>query len=204
MEQRFHQTEQPARAPRARHQHLPPGTGTFGMVLFLLSLGMLFAASVVGYLVIRFQPTQPLPPGELELPAVLWASTVAILASSFTIHTALQNVRLERQTRFRQALTLTLLLAVAFLLLQAPGLSHLLYAHRLAEDVQLYGLVFFLVLVHAAHLLGGLLPLTVITYQAHAGRYDHEHHGPVQYIVMYWHFLDAVWVILFGVFLVAG
>ena len=49
--------------------------------------------------------------------------------------------------------------------------------------------VFFLIIVHALHVVGGLVPLIVVTRNAHAGRYDHEYHGPVKRLAMYWHFL---------------
>lgn len=201
MASRFHPPARPSRAFEPRHHHLPPGTGTFGMTLFLISLGVLFVASILAYLLSRHRPDQPAPPDGLELPTILWASTVAIVASSYTIHTALQGVRHERQLRFRRHMMLTLLLGVAFLMLQAPGLSQLLVAHWQHEPIQLYGWVFFLILLHAAHLLGGLGPLAVVTYQAHCHRYDHEHHGPIKYLAMYWHFLDAVWIALFAVLL---
>ena len=120
------------------------------------------------------------------------------------MHRAVQNVRAERQTRFRTALALTLLLSVAFLLLQAPGMAALLNDHFANTTTALYGLVFMLVIVHAAHVIGGLIPLGVITAKANQGRYDHEHHAPVKHIAMYWHFLDAVWIVMFFVLMVMG
>ena len=186
-----------------RHQ-VPPGTGTFGMWLFLAALTMLFAATIVAYLIFRF--TSPLGEGaSLTMPAAFWASTALMLIASFTMHRALQNVRHERQTRFRNALVLTLLLAVGFLLVQAPALVQLLGAHNSPEvETAMYGLVFFLVIVHALHVLGGLIPLAVITARAHRDAYDHEQHEPVTQVTLYWHFLDAVWVVMFLVLTLAG
>ncbi|MEX0652881.1 MAG: cytochrome c oxidase subunit 3 [Phycisphaeraceae bacterium] len=235
-----HHSTNDARPPLGRQRHhVPPGTGTFGMTLFLLSLGILFSASMLLYVVFRLVTPGP-PLGSIALPAGLWVSTALILVSSYVIHRALQNVRHERQTRFRNALTVTLLLAVAFLVVQTPSMTALLRNHRQANaqyqqeqvayedalDAQraqqppgtildtadlpdrpvlpLFGLVMFLILVHALHVLGGLIPLAVVTVKAHAGRYDHEHHGPVKYLTMYWHFLDGVWIVMFVLFLVAA
>ena len=190
----------------SRHQHLPPGTGTLGMSLFLAALVMLFAASLVGYIIIRIRGDSTDPLGHLDIPRGLWVSTALILASSFTVHRAVQNVRQERQTSFRNGLTITMLLAVGFLLVQTPSLMALLAQHRVLRDehIYFYGLVFFLVLVHGLHVIGGLLPLANITVKAHRGHYDHEHHGPVKYIAMYWHFLDGVWVTMFAVLIVTA
>ena len=192
------------RRPARRQHRTPPGTGTLGMWLFLAALTMLFGSTLVGYIIVRLRPDFGPPVGTIPLPATFWGSTAIILLASFTMHRAVQNVRAERQTRFRTALALTLLLSVAFLLLQAPGMAALLNDHFANTTTALYGLVFMLVIVHAAHVIGGLIPLGVITAKANQGRYDHEHHAPVKHIAMYWHFLDAVWIVMFFVLMVMG
>lgn len=66
----------------------------------------------------------------------------------------------------------------------------------------LYLLILVLVVVHAAHLIGGLIPLAIVTYNAMRNRYDHEYHAGVTHLAMYWHFLDAVWMVMFSTFVV--
>ena len=63
--------------------------GTMGMYLLVAALGMLFAASVVGYLVIRSAHQPWPPPGFPVLPQSLWLSTLCILLCSVTIRRAL-------------------------------------------------------------------------------------------------------------------
>jgi heme/copper-type cytochrome/quinol oxidase subunit 3 len=60
------------------------------------------------------------------------------------------------------------------------------------------------VLIHALHVLGGVIYLAIVTQRALAGRYDHEHYTGVKHAAMYWHFLDLVWLMMFGTFLVLG
>jgi len=189
---------------RRRH-YVPPGTGTLGMWLFLAALAMLFGATLVGYLTLRIQGMGPAI-GTMNLPWSLWGSTAVILLSSFTMHRALQNVRAERQVRFQNSLLLTLFLAIGFLLVQAPALVELLSVHGGDPDqiAALYAFVFFLIAIHALHVLGGLIPLFVVTIRAQLGRYDHEFHAPIKYMAMYWHFLDGVWVVLFFVLLIGS
>ena len=201
------------------HHRVPPKAGIFGMWLFLAALGMLFAASMLGYVLIRVQQTHELvnpvtkvvippaapPLGSIHLPFGLWFSTLVILASSFTMHLALQNVRRERQAKFRNWLVATLVLAGLFLVVQTPSLITLLIEHNQVDvGHTLLGFIFFLVIIHALHLLGGVIPLAVVTRNAHLGAYDHESHGPVKYVTMYWHFLDVVWIVMFAVLLVTG
>lgn len=193
-----------ARSLRRRHL-VPPGTHTLGMWLFLAMLVVLFAAGMLAYVIIRVTGAAAPPLQTLKMPMVLWLSTAAILMSSYTIHRAVDNVRRERQDKFRQALVATLLLAVPFFLAQGAGLASLL-AQTAAMEVggPLMKAAVFLVIVHALHVIGGLIPLAFITRQAHLGRYDHEFHTPVENLARYWHFLDVVWLVMFGVFLILG
>ena len=141
----------------------------------------------------------------IELPWSLALSTLVILASSVTIHLAIQNVRRERQAAFRAWLGATLVLSVLFLLIQLPSLGSLLYEHFQADTGHtMLGLIFFLIVLHGLHVVGGIIPLAVITYRAGQNRYDHEHYQPVRHIGMYWHFLDGVWLIMYAVLWLTG
>ena len=173
------------------------------MALFLVALTMLFGASLIGFVVIRIKNSDVMPMGQIGVPGGLWISTGLILVASFTIHRALHSVLNKCQARFRNGLAITVLLAVGFLLVQTPSLMKYLAEHYGTEgDVYLHGLIFFLILVHALHVIGGVLPLVYIMVKAHQGAYDHEHYGPVKYISMYWHFLDGVWLVMFTVLLI--
>jgi len=180
-----------------------------GLTIFLVSLGILFLASLVAYGLIRTVGHAP-PTGSVEMPAALWASTIVILVSSVTIQHALACIQHEKQTHFRLSMTATLGLAWVFMLIQAPSLATLLSQHAEMRDaaiasgekgVLVYGLAFGLILLHAAHVLGGVLPLTWATIRAWRGGYDHERHETITYLTMYWHFLDVVWLIMFAVLL---
>jgi len=184
--------------------------GTFGMLLFLASLTMLFAASMVGYVVIRLQlmnDNPPTPPrGTIDLPIWLWLSTFIIVVSSATLHYAGICVALERQRNFRRAMAVTAVLGLAFLVIQMPSLAALIESQRgvAQANIRLYALIVVLVILHALHVVGGLVPLAVITIKAFKGRYDHEHHHPVTHFAMYWHYLDVVWIVMFSMFQLLG
>lgn len=197
-------TKPPSPMPRA--SHTPEGTAVFGMWLFLAALGMLFAASLLGYLIIRYQ-AHATPEHSIDVPWVKFTiSTVVILMSSLTLGQAVAAVRAERQSKLRGRLIATLVLAGLFLIVQTPAMVQLVGGHfaylddHPGQPPAMFGLVFFLVLIHALHVIGGLIPLAMITVNAHRGRYDHESYGPVRYTTMYWHFLDGVWVVMFTTF----
>ncbi|MEL7088316.1 MAG: cytochrome c oxidase subunit 3 [Planctomycetota bacterium] len=210
----------PSATPGNTHR-VPRGTNELGMYLFLAALAMLFVASMLGYVLVRWSKTRVVmdpdnpdlvafpatapPLGTIHMPAMLWLSTLIILASSVTIHLAVKNIERERQAKFRSMLIATLVLSLLFLLVQLPSLGTLIYEHfRNETGNTMLGLVFFLVLVHALHVVGGIIPLAVVTYKAGQGRYDHEHYVPVKNVTMYWHFLDGVWLFMFAVLLVTG
>ena len=72
---------------------------------------MLFAASILGYLIVWYRIDNSPSAISIDRPVVLTlflASTAAILASSFTLHGALGAVRRERQSRLRRLLVATL------------------------------------------------------------------------------------------------
>lgn len=175
--------------------------GTMGMYLLIVALGMLFAASVVGYLVIR-AAHQPWPPaGFPVLPHTLWFSTLAILLCSVTIHGALKGIGAGQQAKLRRDLTLTFLLGVAFLALQCLAWYQIVrQIDAPTENMGPYLKLFYVLTgLHAVHVLGGLGTLAVVIRRAFAGRYTADEHRGVHYSAIYWHFLDAVWCVLFVV-----
>ena len=223
--------EQPASRRRSpdRHHHVPARVGDFGMALFLGALAILFAASMLLFLLLRLYSPQAPAAGATTLPWPLWISTLIMLLASVTLQRALAAVQRERQARLRLLLWLTLVLGIVFLMIQGPSLWQLLSEYREAQTTYLEaqrtynaeqaaartgeellllearrpgvspaGMMAVLILIHAAHVVGGLIPLGVVAARAARGRYDHEYHRPVKYLTLYWHFLDGVWLVMFG------
>ncbi len=173
------------------------GLGTFGMALFLLSLSILFAASLIGYLVVRARAQVWPPPGMPHLPRGLWVSTITLLVSSGTMHAALRAIRHGNAGALIGAMLITTLLGVVFLVSQALNWAWLI-AIQATASTGLYMFTFYLLTgLHGAHVLGGLVPLSVVTVRAFRGGYTPADHQGVKLVGMYWHFLDVVWLIMF-------
>lgn len=180
-----------------RYSPAPPSLGTFGMVVFLFALGVLFTASLVAYLFIRARAAAWPPPGSPPLPAGLWASTGIILLCSVSIHTALRSVRRDRQGTLLGALLITLLLGLVFLVSQAVNWYWLMAIQGGVRN-SLYLYTFYcLTGLHALHVIGGLALLVVVSAKAATGRYSPAFYPGVRYAAMYWHFLDVVWLVMF-------
>jgi cytochrome c oxidase subunit 3 len=169
------------------------------MAVLLASLTMLFAAGVVGYLVIRARAEAWPPPGVPSLPGGLWLSTVLILLSSATLHWAVDGIRHDDRRALRMGLTATAVLGLAFLASQTLSWFALVAAEG-RPQANLYAFTFFvLTVLHALHVVGGLVPLGLVTARAWRGAYTRERHAGVEYTAIYWHYLGGVWLVLFAV-----
>jgi len=176
------------------------GPASFAMRLLILSLTVLFAASIVGYAVTRAR----LEDGAVAVPPLLWASTAALLAAGVLLELASRRLHGGRAGSARGLLAAAAAGSVAFLAVQVPALAQLLDAHPQASAAgnPLLGFVFFLVLLHALHVLGGMVALAVVLRRARGRALTVDHDGPaVRHTAAYWHFLDLVWVVMFAVFL---
>jgi len=185
---------------RYQPQHVPAAVGTFGLWLFLASLFMLFGAVMIGYVFIRLARANGLPPGSIHLPDLLWLSTALVIGVSVALGRSLYQLRIERQQSFKHWLNASLLLGAAFLVVQAPAMVMLLSAFG-RSGAFVYRLIFVLVLLHALHVVGGMVALVRVVVRGSRGVYDHEHYLPVRHVVVYWHFLDVVWITMFTTFL---
>ena len=181
--------------------------GRFGLYLFLASLTMFFAAGLAAYLLVRFKGiASTLEDASIRVPAELWVSTVVLLISGVTAHLAGRAARRARMRAAGKAVLLTFGLGLLFVGVQVPSLVELLGAHYRAGRVipGLYGLSFTLILLHALHVLGGMVPLGVLSYRAVRGGLAKDQASRVHTVGIYWHFLDVVWLALFGTFLLTG
>jgi cytochrome c oxidase subunit 3 len=170
------------------------------MGCFFAALGMLFAASILLYLLVRHSAQQWPPAGSPGLPQTLWYSTGIILVSSATIQFALNAIRRGNRRGLASGLGLTLLLAVAFIASQTVGWVQLWPTEAtLASAKQFEATFMFLTVLHGLHVLGGVIPLAVCTVRAGQGAYTEYEHLGVRNLVQYWHFLGVVWVVLFAV-----
>lgn len=177
-----------------------PGTRALGMLVFLASLSMLFGASIVGYLVIRFRAESWPPPGAPSLPPTLWLSTALALGCSGTVQLALAAIRAGSSTKAVRWLTATLALAVLFVANQ--GWSWVQMTGAAGFRGNLYGFTFVMLTgLHGLHVIGGVVALVVVLVLALRGLYTRAHYAGVRNCALYWHYLSVVWLVLFGLLL---
>ncbi len=177
------------------------------MALLLASLGVLFTASILGFVIVRYQQEDWPPAGVPPLPNILWLSTLLILATSIVVQISLVTARAGKARALAITSVVTFALAIGFLLMQTIAWLPMIGAYQQLMEGDtprpLYaGAFLFLTGLHAAHVIGGLIPLGIVTLKAARGRYTAKNHQGVTYMAAYWHFLDVVWIVLFLVLLV--
>lgn len=183
----------------------PPDADPLGFSLFLVSLGVLFLGSLVAYFAVRSRFDVWPPAGTPPLPRLLWVSSTLIVIGGATVQWALVSARANRPGALRRALALTLALGVGFLVTQTLSWVQLLSGHTDVHQHHVFGYLFIFVTgLHALHVVGGLVPLAVVTVNAFRGRYSAVNPSGVRYCAIYWHFLGAVWLVLFGVLVLSG
>jgi cytochrome c oxidase subunit 3 len=174
-------------------------TSQLGMSLFLVTLGILFASSLFGYLVIWYRSEAWGNPVGESLPPTLWFSTVVLVACSLAHHRALTSIRADRGADLRFWLSVTLWLGALFVGCQCYAWHRLIEMRLPPQAKNLYAFGFYmLTALHALHVLGGLIGLLVVWYRAGRKAYTMVRHAAVWRSATYWHFLDAVWLVLLG------
>jgi cytochrome c oxidase subunit 3 len=169
-----------------------------GMVLFVAGEAMFFAALFGIYFSIR--TSAPLwPPKSIGVPelAIPSALTAILVASSVVLQFGVAAVRRGRIATFRRLLGLTILLGVCFLALQGYDYAQLTFGIR---DGIYPSLFYVMTGLHMAHVVGGVVLLSIVMSQALTGQISTVRHDPVEAAAIYWHFVDVVWIGLYTVF----
>jgi len=180
-----------------------PSRGRVGMYCLISAESAIFTIFVVAYLFyIGRSLTGPTPKDVLHAPIFF---TVCLLSSSLTIHFAVKSLNSAKVGVFALWWFLTLTLGAIFLAGTAREWSHLIYDEGLTIRTNLFGTTYYsLVGLHAFHVTVGLLGMTTVLLFALLGYVRPEHAGRIAVLALYWHFVDAVWVVVFTVVYVIG
>ena len=180
-----------------------PYKGQVGMLCLIAAESSIFTIFVVAYLYyIGKSLSGPTPREVLEIPIF---ATVCLLSSSLTIHAAVSALRKTNLTAFRLWWFLTLALGAIFLTATGREWHHLIHDKGLTISTNLFGTTYYsLVGLHAFHVSVGLVGLAIVLILALRNLIGQEHVRNVDTFAMYWHFVDAVWVVVFTVVYIVG
>ena len=177
--------------------HLP-SRGRVGMACLIVAETAVFSIFVVAYIYYMGRDVQgPTPKEVLELPIF---GTIALLSSSFFIWLAERAIEHGRMQAFKLWWAITCFLGAFFLCDTALEWHKLITRDHLTVATNLFGTTYYcLVGLHASHVIIGLLLLTVVLLASLTNVLKPSHAERVQVLGLYWHFVDAVWVVVFTV-----
>jgi cytochrome c oxidase subunit 3 len=186
----------------ATEWHLP-SRGKVAMACLIIAESAIFTIFVVAYLFyLGKNVAGPTPREVLETPIFY---TICLLSSSLTIHLAAKSLERDYRRLFLALLLLTIALGGLFLFGTAMEWHRLIYERGLTISTNLFGTTYYsLVGLHAFHVTAGLIMLSLVAIFGFAGRVGMDQSGRVAVLSMYWHFVDAVWVVVFTVVYVLG
>ncbi len=180
-----------------------PSRGIVGMACLILAESAVFIIFIVAYIYyIGKSVSGPTPHDVLELPIF---TSICLLSSSATVHFATSALHHGKRSLCSLWLAATVLLGGIFLAGTAHEWYNLIYHDGLTIKTNLFGTTFYsLVGLHASHVIVGLTMLTLALIFSLTGSLTSKHTGRMEVLSLYWHFVDAVWVVVFTVVYVLG
>jgi cytochrome c oxidase subunit 3 len=187
----------------ARLERNPPDRGRVAMLSLIAAEAAIFTIFVVAYVFYLGKSlTGPMPKDVLSVPIVY---TICLLSSSLTIHFAAKSLRRGDVLTFGVLWLATITLGAAFLYGTGTEWYRLIYKEGFTISTNLFGTTYYsLVGLHGFHVVVGLMSLSIVMAFTLLGSVRSEHAERVDVLSLYWHFVDAVWVVVFTIVYVIG
>ena len=180
-----------------------PDRGKVAMAALIGAESAIFTIFVVAYLFYVGKSLSGPTPREVLKPPIFY--TICLLSSSLTVHLAAKSLARDRVGTFLGLWIVTIVLGGTFMYGTAQEWHRLIYEHGLTISTNLFGTTYYsLVGLHAFHVTAGLIMLSIVAIFALAGRVGVQQSRRVEVLAMYWHFVDAVWVVVFTVVYILG
>ena len=180
-----------------------PSRRKVAVICLICTEAALFTIFVVAYLFyIGKSLSGPYPAQLLDVPIL---ATICLLSSSVTVVLAERAFRRGRTGGFQLWWLLTIVLAATFLGSTASEWQRLIFRDHLTISTNLFGTTFYSVVgLHASHVIVGLILLGLVLILSLRGAVKRAHAEHIEMISWYWHFVDALWVVVFSVVYVIG
>src|SRR5262245_20792035 len=177
----------------------PISKGQIGVWILLTAVIMLFAGLSSAYIVLRSVPTWQ----NIELPSLLWPNTLVLFLSSIAVDISRRAIRRNDLQSMKRWLILGGILGLTFLAGQLAAWRQLVNAGVYVPSTHQSGFFYILTGLHGVHLLGGIGALGFVQYKALRNQLTAFNYEPLKLFAMYWHVMDALWIYLFLLLLLA-
>lgn len=179
--------ETPSGSQRERiHPH------KFTLWVAIGSILMMFAGLTSAYIVKSNQENWV----DVAIPKAFWFSTATLLLSSVAMQMALRSFKQKHRQQYRHMLGLTVILGMAFVVLQYVGFASLWNSGVKLRGAGAGQFLYIIAGLHAVHVIGGVIALLVIFLKLLFGKTKSYNPVPVEVVTTYWHFVDLLWLYL--------
>ena len=181
-------------AEQGHHGH--PDYRMIGLYIFLVSDSMtfigFFAALLIYRAIMPVWPPEGMPEFELLVPII---NTSILVASSFVMHEGQKAIKSNDVKGLQKWFGITAAMGAVFL----AGQAYEYFNAEFGLTSNLLASCFYVLTgFHGLHVLTGvLLILCVLWRSREAGHYSSSSHFGVEAAEIYWHFVDAIWLVLF-------
>ena len=176
----------------------------FGFWLYIMSDVMLFGALFATYMILRHNTAGgPTTLDIIEPPYVL-IQTILLLSSSLTAALAMLALKYGKLAAMKLQLLLTGLLGLGFFALEINEFITLAVDGHTWQTSAFLSAFFTLVGTHGAHILVGLIWLSVLLWLVHTRGLTPHIERKLGLFALFWHFLDIVWIFIFAIVYMYG
>jgi len=171
--------------------------GKYIVGLVIISLSVLFAATLVGLAAAYINPNNPRASDTSEFPIGFFISTFVIMLSAVTIYKAVKASVKSDISDLKSRIIQTMGLGYVFLFVQVWNWYQLYQLQITPYSQDLYAFsIYILTVLHALHVIGGLIPLTMLSLRVSKCEMSNSISNSVHYLAVYWHFLGVVWCVI--------
>ena len=168
--------------------------GWWGMICGIITEASLFAYLLFGYFYFTVQPHTAPWPAEMPTFKLAAPNTLILLVSSLAVWFGERGAHQGERGKQVAGLGIGFLLGAVFVGIQVLEWKSKSFSFNSGP----YGSLFFIVTgFHMAHVALGLLLLLPLTIWAALGYFGPVRSAPVSIGAIYWHFVDAVWLVVF-------
>lgn len=170
----------------------------------IISLSMSFAAWTSAYVVSKERQDWV---ENLQIPSAFIISLVLILVSSIVLHMAKKRIQKEDHKTGMFLLLATFVLGLGFVWSQLSGFQEIIgifgYNPTGPTSNITYTFIFLIAVVHLAHVVAGMVCLSVVIFNHSRKKYANGKTLGVELATTFWHFIDILWVYLLVFFYIA-
>jgi len=183
-------------SPFFRPSSVPPSRAQLGLIVLLVSISVLFLAACAAVLITRYQIARWEQSEGSAVPGGILASTLLMAGVSFSLHRSVRAVQRNQLSSAGRALRRGGGLALAFVALQALNCRSLLSPDPTPQQSLYLFSVYLLVGLHAAHVVGGVVPIGIVLGRLGREEYSSSRHEGLKLLAQYWHYLGLAWLVL--------